>query len=372
MGNSRKIINVNLKANMEIKEPIPSGNVSTNMNLNRKKIPMPQKNGYSSNPRVNKISKIKIENYNNNKDKAKIRNKNIYYDENNYNVFNTSHGFYQSINMNPNLSRQISKQNSVSEYATLGHISLENKENIIPNHNNSYNYNTIVNHNIRKNKTPINMKLFRNNNKNLPNENSLTNYNQKAKIIPLSKLNEQYIFKINSNNQTKYAQSLKKNENKNFYTIEDILDNKYNNKEKKNQENLREFIFKKIPHYDNNPSFKSEMNIFNNTEGNEIKYNYKEKENAYNSHYNSNTQIIHHQNNQNGYNNINKMNNNYIQAEDINHQKLENYYINEPKKTINSNSDIINVLNLENYNENQLITELLSENFKSENINLFS
>ena len=364
MGNSRKIINVNSKANMENKEQIPSGNVSTNMNLNRKKIPMPQKNGYSSNPRVNKISKIKIENYNNNKDKAKIRNKNIYYDENNYNVFNTSHGFYQSINMNPNLSRQISKQNSVSEYATLGNISLENKENIIPNHNNSYNYNTIVNHNIRKNKTPINMKLFRNNNKNLPNGNSLTNYNQKAKIIPLSKLNEQYIFKINSNNQTKYAQSLKKNENKNFYTIEDILDNKYNNKEKKNQENLREFIFKKIPHYDNNQSFKSEMNIFNNnTEGNEIKYNYKEKENAYNSHYNSNTQIIHHQNNQNGYNNINKMNNNYIQAEDINHQKLENYYINEPKKAINSNSDINNVLNLENYNENQLITELISENF---------
>ena len=363
-GNSKKIIGVNSRINIGSKEQIPSGNIGTNMNinLNIKKIPMPQKNGYNSNSRVNKVSKIKIDNNNNNKDKAKIRNKNNYYDENNYNVFNTSNGFYQNLNTNQNLSHQFTKQNSVSQYTNLGNFSIENKENIIPNHNNSYNYNTIVNNNIRKAKTPINMKLYRNSGKNLPNETSLTNYNPKSRVIPLSKLSEQYTYKLNPNHQTKFAHSIKSNENKNFYTINDIIDNKYKKKEGKNQGNLRQFIIKKNPQY-NNTNFKSEMNIFANTEGNGIKYNYEEKENFFNNHYNSNTQTIHHQNKQNEHKNINKINNGYNPQEDIIFQKVENYYINEPKKAINVNSEINNVLNFDNYNENQLITELISESF---------
>ena len=63
-GNSQKMIGINTKnifMNMN-KEPQSSinRNVNVNMNLNKNKIPMPIKNGYNMNPKINKINKIKI------------------------------------------------------------------------------------------------------------------------------------------------------------------------------------------------------------------------------------------------------------------------------------------------------------------------
>ena len=162
---------------------------------------MPIKNGYNMNQKINKISKIKIENIG--KDKNKVRNKQIYYDINNYNVFNTSQSFYENQNTNLNISNRIIKQNSISEVANLQNIFIEDKENIIPNHNNSLNYNTISNNHARNINKPINIKIYHANNNYLPKENNSSNYNNKTKIIPLSQYNEQYIFKINSNNPKK-------------------------------------------------------------------------------------------------------------------------------------------------------------------------
>ena len=194
-------------------------NVNVNINLNKKKIIMPIKNGYNMNQKINKISKIKIENIG--KDKNKVRNKQIYYDINNYNVFNTSQSFYENQNTNLNISNRIIKQNSISEVANLQNIFIEDKENIIPNHNNSFNYNTISNNHTKKLSKPNNIKLYHGNNSYLPKENISSNYNAKTKIIPFVQSNEPCIFKKSSNNPKKLADSKQKVENRNYYNNQD-------------------------------------------------------------------------------------------------------------------------------------------------------
>ena len=368
-GYGRKMTDINPKVVIENKEQITSGNINTNMNtnLNRKKIPLPQKNGYNIHPKVNKDIKIKLENSNDyNREKNKIRNKNIFYEKNNYNVYKTPQGLDGNSNTSFNMNHQIPLQNSMSEMANLENIFIEDKENIIPNHNNSFNYNTINNSNGRNSKIPINMKLYGNNSKNLSNTRYITNYNSKTKVVPLAKLNEKYIYNLQPNPQIKITHSMNKSENKNFYEINDYFNT--NNKEEgnnyykesydiiqpKKQKNLREFIIKKIPQNDNNSKIINEMKSINNTEGKEIRYNYEEKENYYKNNYSANTQISNYQNNKDEYKSLNEINNSYIPKESINIQKIDDYLLNDSKKQIN--------LDFQNYKDNQLINNLVSEN----------
>ena len=184
-GVGPKFADSNIKT-FENKEQRFSGKRNTNMNninVKMKKIPIPQNNAYIINPQIKKVHKKQNE-YNIGKEKNKIRNNYYYYDENNLynNSFNTTQRFYENYNLNPKKE----KENTLSEITNLQNYIIEDKENIIPNHNNSFNYNTINNNN-HVTKMPINMKLYRNNTNHL-NDNTFTNNNQKAKIIPLAKL----------------------------------------------------------------------------------------------------------------------------------------------------------------------------------------
>ena len=380
---------VNKKLSLHNKEQRFSGNginnMNNNINLNRKKIPIPQKNGYIIHPNVKKVNKIKKESITNGNDISKLKNKNYYYNQNNFynNSFNTSHGFYENTNTNLKLSHRVSKDNNASEIVNLQNIIIEDKENIIPNNNNnSFNYNTIYNYNTRNTKIPLNMKLYRNSNaKNLPLNNSLTNYNQKSKIIPISNLNEQYIIKNNQNNNKKFANSVKRIETNNYYTINteikdvDYLKENQNiiqNKKQKNPKNLRQFMIKKIPQYKNNDShLANSYNINNKIEEKLIEYNYEDKEN---NNPNLSNKII----NNNEYKNETKIVNiieNYPETQIINEliPNNQNIYITkEPKKIINKqNSENINsskIIKLPSKNQiplgnkNQIINKMPNSN----------
>ena len=69
---------VNKKLSLHNKEQRFSGNginnMNNNINLNRKKIPIPQKNGYIIHPNVKKVNKIKKESITNGNDISKLKN----------------------------------------------------------------------------------------------------------------------------------------------------------------------------------------------------------------------------------------------------------------------------------------------------------
>ena len=363
-GTVKKIVNLKLKV-MENKTQRNSGNINVdmninnNININKKKIPIPQKNGYNINPNTNKIVHPKNE-MNDGMEKIKNKNRNFYYDTNIYNAFNNTNGFNQNTNTNLNLSRHLPKTKNVSEMTSLENIIIEDKENIIPNHNNSYNYNTIYGNNTRTTKVSTYMKLYRNNNRNLTNEKSFTNYNQRTKLIPLNKINEQYLYKIDPNYNTKYSNSMKKIENNNYYIINneasEIKDkndyfkenrNIIQTKKPKSPKNLREFFIKKVPQYNNNnQEIHNDINIANNTEMDNLQYNYEEK--------------IINNNNQSEY--IIKEKNN-PKNNNILIQTVDNYNVinNKPKQELIP--QITN--NVEIYNEDPILNSLIAESINS-------
>ena len=392
LENSQKNGNINKILSLHNNEQRFSGNrinnINNNINLNRKKIPIPQNNGYIIHPNIKKANKIKKESLNNENVIPKLKNKNYYYNQNNFynNSFNTSHGFYENTNTNLKLSHRASKDNSASEVVNLQNIIVEDKENIIPNNNNnnSLNYNTICNYNTRNTKIPVNMKLYRNSNtRHLPINNSLTNYNQKSKIIPISNFNEQFIIKNNQNNHKKFANSVKRIETNNYYTINteikdvDYLKENQNiiqNKKQKNSNNLRQFMYKKIPQYKNNNSnLSNSFNTNNKIEEKIIEYNYEDKEN-------NNPNLSNQITNNNELKNETKIVNileNYpetqIMNELISDNKNQNIYITkEPKKIINKqNSQNINsskIIKLPSKNQipsgnkNQIINKIPNAN----------
>ena len=369
LDNSQKNI-VNKKLSLNNKEQRYSGNginyINNNANINRKKIPVPQNNGYIMQQNVKKINKIKKESINNGIDNYKMKNRNYFYEQNNdYNSFNTFQEFYQNTNTNLKLSHRNSKNNNALEVANIQNIIIEDKENIIPNNNNnSFNYNTIYNNNTRNSKIPLNMKLYRNSNsKKIPMNTSLTNYNQKTKLIPIS------------NNNTKFANSVRKIENNNFYTINTEINNgfegqvylkenqnmlQYKKQKNQNQKNLREFFVKKIPIYKNNNSHLA--NSFN-TNTNKIeekvaKYNCEDKENNPNI----SNQIVPNQNEYKKETQIENILDNYTEAQiineiipnDINQTQFQNQnqnIYNIPKEPIK----IIKKQNSQNVNSSKII-----------------
>ena len=369
LDNSQKNI-VNKKLSLNNKEQRYSGNginyINNNANINRKKIPVPQNNGYIMQQNVKKINKIKKESINNGIDNYKMKNRNYFYEQNNdYNSFNTFQEFYQNTNTNLKLSHRNSKNNNALEVANIQNIIIEDKENIIPNNNNnSFNYNTIYNNNTRNSKIPLNMKLYRNSNsKKIPMNTSLTNYNQKTKLIPIS------------NNNTKFANSVRKIENNNFYTINTEINNgfegqdylkenqnmlQYKKQKNQNQKNLREFFVKKIPIYKNNNSHLA--NSFN-TNTNKIeekvaKYNCEDKENNQNV----SNQIVPDQNEYKKETQIENILDNYTEAQiineiipnDINQTQFQNQnqnIYNIPKEPIK----IIKKQNSQNVNSSKII-----------------
>ena len=369
LDNSQKNI-VNKKLSLNNKEQRYSGNginyINNNANINRKKIPVPQNNGYIMQQNVKKINKIKKESINNGIDNYKMKNRNYLYEQNNdYNSFNTFQEFYQNTNTNLKLSHRNSKNNNALEVANIQNIIIEDKENIIPNNNNnSFNYNTIYNNNTRNSKIPLNMKLYRNSNsKKIPMNTSLTNYNQKTKLIPISNIN------------TKFANSVRKIENNNFYTINTEINNgfegqdylkenqnmlQYKKQKNQNQKNLREFFVKKIPIYKNNNSHLA--NSFN-TNTNKIeekvaKYNCEDKENNPNI----SNQIVPNQNEYKKETQIENILDNYTEAQiineiipnDINQTQFQNQnqnIYNIPKEPIK----IIKKQNSQNVNSSKII-----------------
>ena len=369
LDNSQKNI-VNKKLSLNNKEQRYSGNginyINNNANINRKKIPVPQNNGYIMQQNVKKINKIKKESINNGIDNYKMKNRNYFYEQNNdYNSFNTFQEFYQNTNTNLKLSHRNSKNNNALEVANIQNIIIEDKENIIPNNNNnSFNYNTIYNNNTRNSKIPLNMKLYRNSNsKKIPMNTSLTNYNQKTKLIQIS------------NNNTKFANSVRKIENNNFYTINTEINNgfegqdylkenqnmlQYKKQKNQNQKNLREFFVKKIPIYKNNNSHLA--NSFN-TNTNKIeekvaKYNCEDKENNPNI----SNQIVPNQNEYKKETQIENILDNYTEAQiineiipnDINQTQFQNQnqnIYNIPKEPIK----IIKKQNSQNVNSSKII-----------------
>ena len=369
LDNSQKNI-VNKKLSLNNKEQRYSGNginyINNNANINRKKIPVPQNNGYIMQQNVKKINKIKKESINNGIDNYKMKNRNYFYEQNNdYNSFNTFQEFYQNTNTNLKLSHRNSKNNNALEVANIQNIIIEDKENIIPNNNNnSFNYNTIYNNNTRNSKIPLNMKLYRNSNsKKIPMNTSLTNYNQKTKLIPIS------------NNNTKFANSVRKIENNNFYTINTEINNgfegqdylkenqnmlQYKKQKNQNQKNLREFFVKKIPIYKNNNShLANSFNTNNNKREEKVaKYNCEDKENNPNI----SNQIVPNQNEYKKETQIENILDNYTEAQiineiipnDINQTQIQNQnqnIYNIPKEPIK----IIKKQNSQNVNSSKII-----------------
>jgi len=369
LDNSQKNI-VNKKLSLNNKEQRYSGNginyINNNANINRKKIPVPQNNGYIMQQNVKKINKIKKESINNGIDNYKMKNRNYFYEQNNdYNSFNTFQEFYQNTNTNLKLSHRNSKNNNALEVANIQNIIIEDKENIIPNNNNnSFNYNTIYNNNTRNSKIPLNMKLYRNSNsKKIPMNTSLTNYNQKTKLIPIS------------NNNTKFANSVRKIENNNFYTINTEINNgfegqdylkenqnmlQYKKQKNQNQKNLREFFVKKIPIYKNNNSHLANSFNTNNNKREEkvVKYDYEDKENNQNV----SNQIVPDQNEYKKEKQIENILDNYTEAQiineiipnDINQTQFQNQnqnIYNIPKEPIK----IIKKQNSQNVNSSKII-----------------
>ena len=369
LDNSQKNI-VNKKLSLNNKEQRYSGNginyINNNANINRKKIPVPQNNGYIMQQNVKKINKIKKESINNGIDNYKMKNRNYFYEQNNdYNSFNTFQEFYQNTNTNLKLSHRNSKNNNALEVANIQNIIIEDKENIIPNNNNnSFNYNTIYNNNTRNSKIPLNMKLYRNSNsKKIPMNTSLTNYNQKTKLIPIS------------NNNTKFANSVRKIENNNFYTINTEINNgfegqdylkenqnmlQYKKQKNQNQKNLREFFVKKIPIYKNNNSHLANSFNTNNNKREEkvVKYDYEDKENNQNV----SNQIVPDQNEYKKEKQIENILDNYTDAQiineiipnDINQTQIQNQnqnIYNIPKEPIK----IIKKQNSQNVNSSKII-----------------
>ena len=369
LDNSQKNI-VNKKLSLNNKEQRYSGNginyINNNANINRKKIPVPQNNGYIMQQNVKKINKIKKESINNGIDNYKMKNRNYFYEQNNdYNSFNTFQEFYQNTNTNLKLSHRNSKNNNALEVANIQNIIIEDKENIIPNNNNnSFNYNTIYNNNTRNSKIPLNMKLYRNSNsKKIPMNTSLTNYNQKTKLIPIS------------NNNTKFANSVRKIENNNFYTINTEINNgfegqdylkenqnmlQYKKQKNQNQKNLREIFVKKIPIYKNNNSHLANSFNTNNNKREEkvVKYDYEDKENNQNVL----NQIVPDQNEYKKEKQIENILDNYTEAQiineiipnDINQTQIQNQnqnIFNIPKEPIK----IIKKQNSQNVNSSKII-----------------
>ena len=369
LDNSQKNI-VNKKLSLNNKEQRYSGNginyINNNANINRKKIPVPQNNGYIMQQNVKKINKIKKESINNGIDNYKMKNRNYFYEQNNdYNSFNTFQEFYQNTNTNLKLSHRNSKNNNALEVANIQNIIIEDKENIIPNNNNnSFNYNTIYNNNTRNSKIPLNMKLYPNSNsKKIPMNTSLTNYNQKTKLIPIS------------NNNTKFANSVRKIENNNFYTINTEINNgfegqdylkenqnmlQYKKQKNQNQKNLREFFVKKIPIYKNNNSHLANSFNTNNNKREEkvVKYDYEDKENNQNV----SNQIVPDQNEYKKEKQIENILDNYTEAQiineiipnDINQTQIQNQnqnIYNIPKEPIK----IIKKQNSQNVNSSKII-----------------
>ena len=369
LDNSQKNI-VNKKLSLNNKEQRYSGNginyINNNANINRKKIPVPQNNGYIMQQNVKKINKIKKESINNGIDNYKMKNRNYFYEQNNdYNSFNTFQEFYQNTNTNLKLSHRNSKNNNALEVANIQNIIIEDKENIIPNNNNnSFNYNTIYNNNTRNSKIPLNMKLYRNSNsKKIPMNTSLTNYNQKTKLIPIS------------NNNTKFANSVRKIENNNFYTINTEINNgfegqdylkenqnmlQYKKQKNQNQKNLREFFVKKIPiHKNNNSHLENSFNTnTNKIEEKVAKYNCEDKENNPNI----SNQIVPNQNEYKKETQIVNILDNYTEAQiineiipnDINQTQFQNQnqnIYNIPKEPIK----IIKKQNSQNVNSSKII-----------------
>ena len=369
LDNSQKNI-VNKKLSLNNKEQRYSGNginyINNNANINRKKIPVPQNNGYIMQQNVKKINKIKKESINNGIDNYKMKNRNYFYEQNNdYNSFNTFQEFYQNTNTNLKLSHRNSKNNNALEVANIQNIIIEDKENIIPNNNNnSFNYNTIYNNNTRNSKLPLNMKLYRNSNsKKISMNTSLTNYNQKTKLIQIS------------NNNTKFANSVRKIENNNFYTINTEINNgfegqdylkenqnmlQYKKQKNQNQKNLREFFVKKIPIYKNNNSHLANSFNTNNNKREEkvVKYDYEDKENNQNV----SNQIVPDQNEYKKEKQIENILDNYTEAQiineiipnDINQTQIQNQnqnIYNIPKEPIK----IIKKQNSQNVNSSKII-----------------
>jgi hypothetical protein len=278
---------------------IKNNNGYINIKKNMKKIPTPINNGYIIHPNMKKINKIK--NVNNNGDnKMNIRNKNYYNENNIYKHLNTTNGFYENANTGLNINHRNSKNKVFAEVNILNNIIID-KENINPNNNNSFNFNTIYNNTSQINQTnkiPVNLKLHRNNTNFLPNKNNLTDYN----VSTISKFKEEYNVGLNQNKNTKQFHPIHKQDNNDFYTInnknynisniierQNYLNEKHifiKNKKHDNPINLRESFIKIKPQDNNkNISYKNDMNIINNNnlEKKNITYNYQEKENNNNN-----------------------------------------------------------------------------------------
>ena len=324
---------------------------SRNANINKKKIPLPMNGGLTSiHATVVKINKIKTDNkinnngqhVNNKNDKVKIRNKGkeFYYRRNNYNPFNTLNGIYDNTNNTAtelNLSYQIiphqSKKNiSESSLNNINNIIIEDKENIMPNinNNNSFNYNTILNH-TRTTKLPLNMKLYRNNNtinkQNLQNNHNLTNYNQKQIKVSLTKINESNI-----------------------------------KKQKNNQRNIGDFIIKNNSSYNN----ENKSTNINNTNNNEYRYSVINNYDDYliNDLIKDNINNIYQEN----HNNNLHQNENHQHLDQHNTSKLNKIPI--PHKIKNSKIPLNNNINNNNNIIDQIETiERIEDNFNNINNN---
>jgi serine/threonine protein phosphatase PrpC len=350
---------------------IKNNNGYINIKKNMKKIPTPINNGYIIHPNMKKINKIK--NVNNNGDnKMNIRNKNYYNENNIYKHLNTTNGFYENANTGLNINHRNSKNKVFAEVNILNNIIID-KENINPNNNNSFNFNTIYNNTTQINKTnkiPVNLKLNRNNTNFLPNKNNLTDYN----IFTISKFKEEYNGGLNQNKNTKQFHPIHKQDNNDFYTInnknynisniierQNYLNEKHifiKNKKPDNPINLRESFIKIKPQDNNkNISYKNDMNIINNNnlEKKNITYNYQEKENN-NNNIKSSIKKTQQQNNIDKY----RAYNNNIDTIEVNNNILPNSV-----KT-NQNTEVTEMqAEIPNYEEEQLIKELFTDDLKS-------
>ena len=327
---------------------------------------MPKEKAYIIHPTENKNYKIKNDIITG-KNKTKNRNLNYYYNDKNYNIFNTIHAIRETPSTNLNLT----KQKSFSEIAQIENNLLENKENIVPNNNNPFNNKTICNNSLvinRIHKVPTDMKLYRNYSKHLPDGNNLTNYNITTKLTPLTELDKQYTFKLEPNNHSKFVHSLNRTEKNHFYTFngENVDENqrkdffKENNpnmfklQKPKNLKKMRENFIKITPQYDNNSNINTYKNLANNKTWKYFNY-YQDKRFSNKSFNKENI------NDQNIYDNISKdifnQNKSFFQIEG-------NYILNESKKENNSQISKIS----ENNNKKQIINDLMKESLNSNNI----
>ena len=331
-----------VKNNVRQQKSLGSRNIN-NIKINRKKIPLPMNNGYSTiHATVTKINRIKnynnLNEYENNRtERHKIANKynnRLYYGQHDYTVFNTINGMYDNSNIttdNLNLSHQLNlnhNKKGISQLTNLNNLVIEDKENIAPN--NSYNYNTILN-NSKISKIPLNMKLYR-------NDNNIINGNTKQKISPLTQLNnQQYMKKMEIHNVPNLNLKKQKNYEKKKSANLNINTNVYNENINKNNNitnNNNVYKYSVIENYDD-----FLINDLINQNMNNLYQEHHEKHEQHNSKLGK-IPLPHHNKNQNI--NLDKNNNNDINNIILDNQNIYNSSINTieipENKIINNNA----------------------------------